>query len=172
MSACNKLELNLEKIKANEAQSNIENRAFMRFLEKEDEAEIETLAKLIIKEVKSQINCQLCGNCCKSRIIDINRIEANAIAKHLEEDPNNFWKENITGFEGDPVLKKHPCTFLNQTECTLGDLKPKDCKEYPYFFESKFAQCMHTPILNYPNCPITYNVLERLKIVTRFSPSK
>lgn len=162
------LELNLEKIKANEAQDNKENRKFMDFLKNKDEAEIETLVKLIVKEVKSQINCQQCGNCCKNRIIDITKSEADAISLYLGEEPNEFWKENTKYFEGDPVLSKHPCPFLNKTECTLGDLKPEDCKKYPYFFESKFAQCMHTPILAYPICPIVYNVLERLKTLTGF----
>jgi len=163
------LELDLAKIKANEARSSTENRHFRRFLQKEDESEIESLLVPIMEEVKLQIDCQQCGNCCKNRLVDISRSEAHVIAGYLGESSENFWKENVKFFDGDSVLSQNPCRFLDKTECTLGAIRPDDCKKYPYFFEKNFAQCMHTPILNYTICPIVYNVLERLKIVTGYS---
>ena len=121
--------------------------------------------ELHIEEFK-RTDCLTCGNCCKttSPIFtekDIQRIakyvkmkEHLFISTYLERDPEDFY-----------VLKTAPCTFLdlNDNMCTIYDVRPKACNEYPHTNRRKFIQLTNLTMKNTEICPAVYNIVEALK---------
>ena len=111
-------------------------------------------------------DCLTCGNCCKttSPIFtekDIQRIakyvkmkEHQFIATYLERDQDDFY-----------VLKTAPCSFLdlNDNMCTIYDVRPKACNEYPHTNRRKFIQLTNLTMNNTEICPAVYNIVEALK---------
>ena len=111
-------------------------------------------------------DCLTCGNCCKttSPIFtekDIQRIakyvkmkEHLFISTYLDRDPEDFY-----------VLKTAPCTFLdlNDNMCTIYDVRPKACNEYPHTNRRKFIQLTNLTMKNKEICPAVYNIVEALK---------
>ncbi len=114
----------------------------------------------------TRTDCLTCGNCCKttSPIFtekDIQRIakyvkmkEHLFISTYLERDPEDFY-----------VLKTAPCTFLdlNDNMCTIYDVRPKACNEYPHTNRRKFIQLTNLTMKNTEICPAVYNIVEALK---------
>ena len=114
----------------------------------------------------TRTDCLTCGNCCKttSPIFtekDIQRIakyvkmkEHLFIATYLERDQDDFY-----------VLKTSPCSFLdlNDNMCTIYDVRPKACNEYPHTNRRKFIQLTNLTMKNTEICPAVYNIVEALK---------
>jgi uncharacterized protein len=114
----------------------------------------------------TRTDCLTCGNCCKSTSPiftekDIQRIakyvkmkEHLFISTYLERDPEDFY-----------VLKTAPCTFLdlNDNMCTIYDVRPKACNEYPHTNRRKFIQLTNLTMKNTEICPAVYNIVEALK---------
>lgn len=114
----------------------------------------------------TRTDCLTCGNCCKttSPIFtekDIQRIaryvkmkEHLFIATYLERDQDDFY-----------VLKTSPCSFLdlNDNRCTIYDVRPKACNEYPHTNRRKFIQLTNLTMKNAEICPAVYNIVEALK---------
>ncbi|WP_372769954.1 YkgJ family cysteine cluster protein [Lutibacter sp.] len=117
------------------------------------------------KEFK-KTDCLTCGNCCKttspiftekdiSRISKYLRIkEAMFISQYLERDKDDFY-----------VLITAPCSFLdlNDNMCTIYDVRPKACNEYPHTNRRKFIQLTSLTLKNTEVCPAVYNIVEELK---------
>ena len=78
--------------------------------------------------------------------------------EHLDEDK----------YEGSWFLKATPCRYLDGKECTIYDIRPKECREYPYTHRRKFVTRTLGMISNYAVCPIVFNVLENLKAELKF----
>jgi uncharacterized protein len=114
----------------------------------------------------SKTDCMRCANCCKtsSPIVtekDIQRIskhfrmkEARFISQFLERDSDDFY-----------VLQTVPCHFLdaNDNSCTIYDVRPKACGEYPHTNRKKFIQITDLTLKNAEICPATFNIIENLK---------
>jgi uncharacterized protein len=114
----------------------------------------------------TRTDCLTCGNCCKSTSPiftekDIQRIakyvkmkEHLFISTYLERDPEDFY-----------VLKTAPCTFLdlNDNMCTIYDVRPKACNEYPHTNRRKFIQLTNLTMKNTEICPAVYNIVEAMK---------
>ena len=73
---------------------------------------------------------------------------------YLERDSDDFY-----------VLKSAPCTFLdlNDNTCSIYDVRPKACSEYPHTDRRKFSQISDLTIKNTEICPAAYNIVEALK---------
>ena len=81
--------------------------------------------------------------------------------------------EASEGVEG-LVLKTAPCSFLDlqNNECTIYDVRPKACSEYPHTDRRKFIQIANLTIENTAICPATFNIVEALKKRVPFDLSK
>ncbi|RPD93253.1 YkgJ family cysteine cluster protein [Aureibaculum marinum] len=113
-----------------------------------------------------KFDCLTCANCCKTtspiftdkdilRISKYFRIkEIDFISTYLQRDEDDFM-----------VLKQAPCTFLDESDntCTIYDIRPKACREYPHTNRKKFIQLTHLTLKNTEICPATYNIIEKLK---------
>ena len=64
--------------------------------------------------------------------------------------------------------RSRPCQFLDRKTnlCTIYEVRPKDCAEFPHLTKKKMVDYMHIPKQNVQFCPATFSMGEKLmKIV-------
>lgn len=143
-----------------------ENKKFFEKLKKRTPTNLDFVVHELHKSEFKRTDCLTCGNCCKttSPIFtekDIERIakfvkmkERIFISTYLERDLDDFY-----------VLKTAPCSFLDLSDnrCSIYDVRPKACNEYPHTNRRKFIQLTNLTIKNTEICPAVYNIVEALK---------
>lgn len=138
------------------------------FLQKLDEIVPPDLAKLVTETdvtVWRDVDCTTCANCCKTMTPTFRGADIKRIAAHLGMTPRAFkekWllKEDDTG---DWVNVTQPCQFLADNKCSIYDVRPKDCAEFPHHYKRPFDLYNDTFIQNLHRCPATFTLVERLK---------
>ncbi|RLE45720.1 YkgJ family cysteine cluster protein [Candidatus Woesearchaeota archaeon] len=137
-----------------------ENMRFWRFL-KTDELDQKRFKK-IVKEVEKKIDCTKCGNCCKemSPVLTLEDIER--ISKKLKISKGDFLKKYTERNEDKDIVFKLPCPFLQNNKCSIYEIRPKECKEFPHLDKDISFRC-HQFFSNAEICPIVFNVLENAK---------
>jgi uncharacterized protein len=110
-------------------------------------------------------NCLQCANCCKTTgpLFTISDIER--ISKQLKQKPQKFITQYLKIDEDqDYVLQQLPCAFLDtENYCTIYDIRPKACKEFPHTDRKKFQQISAITLKNMPVCPAAFNIVEEMK---------
>ncbi|NNF82412.1 MAG: YkgJ family cysteine cluster protein, partial [Flavobacteriaceae bacterium] len=57
-----------------------------------------------------------------------------------------------------------PCSFLeSDNKCSIYDIRPKACREFPHTDRKKFHQINHLTLKNVAICPAAFNIVERMK---------
>lgn len=144
----------------------LKTRKYFEKLKKRTPKNLDVVMQELHNKEFEKTDCLTCGNCCKttSPIFtekDIQRIskhlrlkEAVFISQYLERDKDDFY-----------VLKTAPCSFLdlNDNMCTIYDVRPKACNEYPHTNRRKFIQLTNLTLKNTEVCPAVYNIVEELK---------
>lgn len=144
----------------------LETKKYFEKLKKRTPKNLDVVMQELHNKEFEKTDCLTCGNCCKttSPIFtekDIQRIskhlrikEAMFISQYLERDQDDFY-----------VLITAPCSFLdlNDNMCTIYDVRPKACNEYPHTNRRKFIQLTDLTLKNTEVCPAVYNILEDLK---------
>ena len=147
-------------------EKHLETKKYFEKLKKRTPNNLDFVVQELHNSEFKRTDCLTCGNCCKttSPIFtekDIQRIakyvkmkEHLFISTYLERDPEDFY-----------VLKTAPCSFLdlNDNMCTIYDVRPKACNEYPHTNRRKFIQLTDLSMKNTEICPAVYNILEALK---------
>jgi len=65
--------------------------------------------------------------------------------------------------DNDKVLQNLPCFFLNEDNtCSIYDVRPKACREYPHTDRKKVYQINNLTIKNTIICPAAFTWLEIL----------
>ena len=94
------------------------------------------------------------------------------ISKHLGMTEAAFKKKWIKqedpepdGTPGDLVNKTQPCQFLNlkDNKCSIYEVRPRDCADFPHFAKEEFGQFNDTYIQNLKFCPVTYEFIKSMK---------
>jgi Fe-S-cluster containining protein len=143
------------------------------FLKKLDKIVPEDMPKLVAKvdaTVWQDVNCMECANCCKTMTPTFTKKDIKRISAHLDMQPKDFidrWliKEKDTG---DMVNKTQPCQFLVDNKCSIYDVRPADCAEFPHHNKKPFDLYNDTFRNNLPHCPATLTLVDRLqKIVEK-----
>lgn len=156
----------LENLPQNSKEKHLETKKYFKKLKKKTPKRLDILMQELHDEEFSKADCLACANCCKtsSPIFtdrDIARIskrfrmkEQQFIAQFLQRDEDDFM-----------VLKEAPCTFLNENDntCTIYDVRPKACAEYPHTNRKKFIQLTNLTLKNTEICPAVFNIVEELK---------
>ncbi|MFC2127626.1 YkgJ family cysteine cluster protein [Bacteroidota bacterium] len=111
-------------------------------------------------------DCLECANCCKtsSPIFTLKDIER--ISKHFKMKEIHFMNQFLERDSDDfYVLQTVPCHFLdeNDNSCTIYDVRPKACAEYPHTNRKKFAQITDLTVKNTTICPAAFRIVENLK---------
>jgi len=111
-------------------------------------------------------DCLTCGNCCKTTSPIFTEKDIQRIAKYVKMKEHQFISTYLERDQDDfYVLKTSPCSFLdlNDNMCTIYDVRPKACNEYPHTNRRKFIQLTDLTMKNTEICPAVYNIVEALK---------
>lgn len=138
------------------------------FLNKLDDIVPEDMHKVVAetdRTVWADVNCMECANCCKTMTPTFRKSDVVRISAHLGMKPKEFidrWliKEEDTG---DWVNKTQPCQFLVKNKCSIYEVRPRDCAEFPHHNKKPFDLYNDTFVNNLVHCPATLTLVERLE---------
>jgi Fe-S-cluster containining protein len=150
-----------------------ENLAFRTFVTLEvplSDRSLNALVQETTTAVWQHIDCQTCANCCRERQPVFSRAEAERIAAHLgltlEEVRARYLQSDAE--MGKYITNTLPCPFLDGTLCSIYDVRPAVCVNYPHLHRN-FRSRIRQVVDNAETCPIVYNVVERLKRTLGFT---
>lgn len=138
------------------------------FLQKLDEIVPEDMNALVTETdatVWRDVNCTTCANCCKTMTPIYTPKDITRIATHLRMSPAAFRDKWLIkeADSGDWVNKTLPCQFLIDDKCSIYEVRPADCAEFPHHDKRPFDLYNDTFIQNVYRCPATFMLIERLK---------
>jgi len=142
---------------------------FRNFIKHRLNLSSEALDEIVREEtdvVTKQIDCTKCAHCCKSLQPSVDDDDVKRLAAHVGISTREFSKRYVTRDEfGDNVMAEAPCPFLGgDNRCTVYEIRPKACQNYPYLNEEGFRRRSITMVSNIGTCPIVFNVWQALKL--------
>jgi Fe-S-cluster containining protein len=115
--------------------------------------------------ISPQIDCTVCGNCCRSLMINVEESDAQRMADALrisvDEFDSTYVEKSSSG--NMRIMNKIPCHFLHDNKCTEYEARPNECREFPGLHHPNFTGRLFATFMHYGRCPIIYNVVEGLK---------
>lgn len=110
------------------------------------------------------IDCTACAACCKTISPRFKTPDLKRISKYLKIKESELIESYLRVDEdGDYVVKRSPCPFLGSDNlCSIYDVRPGDCRNYPYTDTIEFLKRPNTTLKNAAICPAVHYVLERL----------
>lgn len=160
------MEKRLEQLPKLAEEAKLENKKYFQKLKKRTPKNLDYIMQELHDEEFERTDCLDCGNCCKTTSPIFTDKDIERIAKHFKlkviDFINTYLERDIDNFM---VLKTAPCSFLdlNDNSCTIYDVRPKACAEYPHTNRRKFIQITDLTIKNSEICPAVYSILENLK---------
>ena len=139
------------------------------FLDKFDELVPETMADVAAKvdaTVWKDVDCTTCANCCKTMTPNFTKQDIDRISTHLRLSPANFTKKYLKKDDAKEwVIAEQPCAFLVDNKCSIYEVRPSDCAEFPHHDKKPFDAYNSMFKSNIMHCPATLMFVERLKKV-------
>jgi len=160
-----------EKLKQKAAQAEPASGRFFKKLHKKRKPELDHVLYKLHKEAFARYDCLECANCCRSISPIIYEKDIDRIAKYLRMKPSKVTEKYFQkDEEGDFVFRTTPCPFLlPDNYCSIYEVRPKSCREYPHTYQREFIRNYQVTIKNTYICPIAFYVMEKLKEKTRSS---
>jgi len=145
-----------------------ENKLFLGGLKKKNPRELDSNFHTLHEEVFEETDCLTCANCCKTTSPIFYQTDIERIAKFLRLKPGDFIQKYLRVDEDDDfVLQVAPCPFLDVDNfCSVYDVRPKACREYPHTDRKKMVQIMDLTYKNTLVCPAVLEIVERLKKIS------
>ena len=142
-----------------------ENKRFFNKLRKKPPKNLDIVMKELHEEEFSRTNCLDCANCCKTTGPLFTNKDIERISKHFRMKPSGFIDRYLRIDEDkDYVLQKVPCEFLGADNyCSIYEVRPKACREYPHTDRKDFHKISNLTIKNTAICPAAYNIVEEMK---------
>lgn len=155
----------LKNLKGLAGQKKRENRKYFARLKKKPPSDLDSRMQELHEEEFSNTDCLQCANCCKTTGPLFTNADVGRISKYLRVSPGDFSEEYLrTDEEGDLVLQQLPCPFLDADNyCSIYDVRPKACREFPHTDRKKFQQISHLTLKNVAICPAAHNIVEKMK---------
>ncbi len=156
--------MDIEWYKKQALQKQGEHRKFLEGLKKKPPKNLDYIVQEAHEEVFEAIDCLGCANCCKTTGPLYTEKDIERIAKHLRMKPADFEAKFLrTDEDNDKVLQHLPCFFLNNDNtCSIYDVRPKACREYPHTDRKKIYQINNLMIKNTIICPAAYEFVENM----------
>jgi len=142
------------------------NFTFLRSLKMKSERAVDRAARELHQEAFSIIDCLLCANCCKTVSPTLTTEDIARIAARLEMDTAAFTAEYLVKSEdwGPWKPKSLPCPFLAADgRCTIYEVRPTSCAEYPHTDKPDFATRTHLHSGNALRCPAVFYIIEQMR---------
>ena len=142
-----------------------EHRKFLATLKKKAPKNLDKIVQEVHAEVFREIDCTKCANCCKILGPLFTEADISRIAKHFRMRLPVFEDMYLRVDEdNDKVFKSMPCPFLGEDNlCSIYDIRPKACREFPHTDRKKIYQINHLTIQNTLICPAVYLFVEKLQ---------
>lgn len=142
-----------------------ENKKFFAKLKKKTPKNLDALMVELHEVEFQKTDCLTCANCCKTTGPLFTDKDVERIAKHFRLKPQQFIETYLrVDEENDYVLQSVPCTFLGaDNECSIYEVRPKACREFPHTDRKKFQQITHLTLKNVAICPAAFNIVEEMK---------
>ena len=141
-----------------------ENKSFFTKLKKKPPKQLDYLMQELHEDEFSRTDCLTCANCCKSTSPIFTDKDIARISKHFKMKEHLFVTQFLKLDEDDYVLQSVPCTFLGSDNyCSIYDVRPKACKEFPHTNRKKFQQISNLTLKNVAICPAAFNIVEEMK---------
>lgn len=133
-------------------------------LKKKNPREVDRLMHAAHTEVFACTDCLQCANCCRTTGPLFTDRDMERIAKHLRMKVVDFIATYLRVDEdGDHVLQQVPCAFLGDDNmCSIYDVRPKACREYPHTDREKQHQLFGLTLRNVAVCPAVADILDRV----------
>jgi Fe-S-cluster containining protein len=125
------------------------------------------LVTRIERTVWRDVSCMECANCCKTMTPTFNKADIKRISAHLGMTAEEFkdkWLKKEDDSD-DLVNTSQPCQFLVDNKCSIYEVRPADCAEFPHHNKKPFDAYNETFKNNLPHCPATLLLVDRLKKV-------
>ena len=155
----------LKELPAKANEKNSENKKYFIKLRKKPPKNLDYIMRELHDKEFERTDCLTCANCCKTTGPLFTNADVERIAKHLRLKPQRFISEYLQIDEdNDYVLQGVPCTFLGvDNYCSIYDVRPKACKEFPHTDRKKFQQISNLTLKNVSICPAAFNIVEEMK---------
>ncbi|MFV0530958.1 MAG: YkgJ family cysteine cluster protein [Flavobacteriales bacterium] len=142
-----------------------EHKLFLEKLKKKKPKKLDFMMQEIHHEIFQKIDCLECANCCKTTGPLLIQKDIERIAKHLRIKPQQFVNQYLRLDEDqDYVFQSMPCPFLGSDHyCSIYEVRPKACKEFPHTNRKKFYQINALTLENVKICPAVYEIMEEIQ---------
>ena len=142
-----------------------QNKVFFAKLKKKPPKHLDYLMQELHEKEFERTNCLDCANCCKTTGPLFTDKDIERISKYLKLKPQGFIDTYLkVDEENDYVLQQVPCAFLGEDNyCSIYDVRPKACREFPHTDRKKFQQISHLTLKNVAICPAAFNIVEEMK---------
>ena len=157
--------LDIERYKELAQQKQGEHRKFLATLKKKAPKNLDKIVQEVHQEVFAEIDCTACANCCKTLGPLFTEADIQRISKHFRMKLGAFEEAFLKVDEdGDKIFKTMPCPFLGEDNlCSIYDVRPKACREFPHTDRKKIYQINNLTIKNTLFCPAAYLFVEKLR---------
>ncbi len=155
----------LKQLPKKAAEKKAENKKFFAKLKKRPPKNLDYLMQELHEAEFEKTDCLTCANCCKTTGPLFTNADVERIAKYFRLKPQKFISQYLrVDEENDYVLQQVPCTFLGADNyCSIYDVRPKACREFPHTDRKKFQQISNLTMKNVAICPAAYNIVEEMK---------
>ncbi|MFZ4522557.1 MAG: YkgJ family cysteine cluster protein [Bacteroidales bacterium] len=142
-----------------------EHTALVKRLSASDSRKLDERVHALHEAVFDKINCLDCANCCRTLGPRITDVDVRRIATSMRLKPSVFVERYlVVDEEGDYIFRSMPCPFLGSDNyCSIYDVRPKACREYPHTDRRRVYQVMSLTLKNSAICPAVFEILERLR---------
>ena len=140
-------------------------RNFFIKLRKKTPKNLDAIMEKLHEDEFQKTDCLQCANCCKTTSPIFTKKDIERISKAFRIKTRQFIDTYLYLDEDqDYVLKSSPCTFLaDDNTCTIYDVRPKACREYPHTDRKNFEKISDLTLKNLAICPATFNIVEALR---------
>ncbi len=142
-----------------------ENKKFFNKLKKRSPKDLDYQMQELHANEFQKTDCLTCANCCKTTGPLFTKADIERISKFFRQKPQQFIDTYLKIDEdNDFVLQEVPCSFLGADNyCSIYDVRPKACREFPHTDRKKFQQISNLTLKNVAICPAAFNIVEAMK---------
>ena len=142
-----------------------ENKKFFVKLRNKPPRHLDAIMEEVHDAEFEKTDCLTCGNCCKTTPAWVTDKDVSRLAKHFRIKEQKFIETYLeVDVDNEFILKTVPCIFLgHDNECSIYDVRPKACREFPHTNRKKFYKISETNLQNVAICPAAFNIVEEIK---------
>lgn len=140
-------------------------RRFLTKVENNPHKQLDAHMDEIDKAIWTEVNCTACANCCRTMTPTYTFKDLQRISKHLNMTIKQFKEKWLyKDRDGEWMNVSTPCQFLDRKTnlCTIYEVRPADCAEFPHLQKRKTTDYIHVHKANVQHCPATFMMVEKL----------